>query len=66
MADARVRMEWAETSSMMALIANCNRVKGRAFRPDDFNPYAPRRPAGTPLTADNIGLLKQLAGGRRK
>ena len=68
MAESRARERWAHTSSVMALIANVNRdpKKGRAFRPDDFNPYAPRQPAGIPLTADNIGLLKGLVkGGRR-
>ena len=32
---------WERTSSLMALIANVNRgQKSRAYKPNDFNPYA--------------------------
>jgi hypothetical protein len=49
----------------MALTANANRdpKKTRAFRPDDFDPYAERRARGIPITAENIGLLKSLVKG---
>jgi len=45
MAEARVRDEWSRTSSLMALVANCNRdpKRTRAFRPSDFDPFARTR-----------------------
>jgi len=68
MAEARAKERWAHTSSLMALIANAHRDpnKGRAFRPDDFNPYAARRKTGIPVRADSIGLLKQLVKGEKR
>jgi hypothetical protein len=54
MAEARSRADWAQVSSLMALLANCNRdpKKGRPFRPSDFDPYAlgDRRPDTFELT----------------
>ncbi|MBE3068861.1 MAG: hypothetical protein IMZ66_01355 [Planctomycetes bacterium] len=49
-------------SSLMALVANVNRDprRMRAFRPRDFNPYERRRTEGIPITAANMGLLKQV------
>ncbi|MFW6159188.1 MAG: hypothetical protein ACOC8E_07515 [Planctomycetota bacterium] len=43
------------------MIANVNRdpKKTRAFKPADFHPYERRRGGGIPITAANIGLLKQ-------
>jgi len=60
MAEGRDRQLWGHTSQVLAMIANVNRdpKKGRVFRPSDFNPYAPRRPRGIPIRADNIHLLK--------
>ena len=60
MADAKGREAWAHTSVLLALIANVNRdpKKHRAFRPDDFNPYASRRGGRVRITTENIGLLK--------
>ena len=68
MAEARAKERWAHTSSLMALIANAHRdpKKGRAFRPDDFNPYAPKRKAGIPIRADSISLLKRLVKGEKR
>lgn len=42
MAEARMRDEWARTSSVLALIANAHRdpKKTRAFKPGDFDPFA--------------------------
>ncbi|MCK6458118.1 MAG: hypothetical protein L6Q92_16510 [Phycisphaerae bacterium] len=44
MAEARMRDEWARTSSLLALIANAHRdpKKTRAFKPGDFDPFARR------------------------
>ena len=62
MAEARGRDEWGRTAALLALIANVNRDprRGRAFRASDFNPYEARRRTGVPITAANIGLLKQV------
>ena len=63
MAEAKARERWSHTSSLMALIANCNRDpkrRARPFRPDEFNPLVGRRPRtnGIPIRADNIEDLK--------
>jgi len=62
MAEAAQRERWQHTSCVLAMLANVNRdpKRTRRFRPDDFNPFAPRRKQGVPLTADNIGLLKRF------
>jgi hypothetical protein len=41
MAEAKNRDAWGRTSSLMALLANCNRdpKKARAYRPSDFDPF---------------------------
>lgn len=53
---------------MMALLANCNRDprKGRALRPEDFDPYS--QPEPVVLDKANIGDLRKALGGnaRRK
>jgi len=68
MAEGAQRERWQRTSCILALIANANRdpKKGRRFKPADFNPFAPRRKAGVPLTADNIGLLKRFVTKERQ
>jgi hypothetical protein len=60
MADARQREAWGRLSALLATIANVNRdPKKRAVSPDDFNPYVEKRESsGTPITAENVGLLK--------
>ena len=63
MAEAARREAWEHTSSLMALVANANRDPKRKptpFKPADFNPYALRRSSGLPLTADTIGVLRQV------
>lgn len=67
MAEGRQKEAWGRTSTVLALIANVNRdpKKHRAFRPDDFNPFAPRRRGGVPLTPKTLRALKPLAKGRR-
>ena len=62
MAEGRARERWTHTSWLLAMMANVNRdpKRSRVFHPDDFNPYARRRPRGIPITAGNIGLLKAL------
>ena len=55
MAEARAKDEWARTSALMALLANCHRdpKKTRALRPSDFNPFA-KRPAPIPIDMDSL------------
>ena len=62
MAEAKSRENWNHTSTVLAMIANVNRdpKKSRAFRPDDFNPYAARLKQGVPLTAGNVRMLKTI------
>ncbi|MBM4020562.1 MAG: hypothetical protein FJ288_19965 [Planctomycetes bacterium] len=68
MAEARGRANWAQTSTVLALIANVNRdpKKTRAFRPADFNPFETRRRRrGVPLVAENLDVLKAGVWGAR-
>jgi hypothetical protein len=67
MFEGKNMMDWAHTSCLMALIANCNRdpKKSRIFKPDDFNPYKTRSKGISDLndiyiTSENIGILKKL------
>jgi hypothetical protein len=62
MAEARGREMWGHTSTVLAMIANCNRdpKKSRAFNPADFNPYAAKRRRGIPITAGNIDILRRI------
>lgn len=64
MADRRARDEWSRFSSLMALLANCHRhpKKGRAFRPQDFDPFARRRSAAP---AADITVLRDVFIHRR-
>lgn len=46
MVKAKRLEQWQHTSSIMALIANCNRdpkKKNRPFQPRDFNPYMQKK-----------------------
>ncbi len=58
MAEARARNAWGRTSSLMALLANCNRdpKKSRAFRPSDFDPFSR---ISQPIQAD-FNLLREV------
>lgn len=42
MAEGRQRSDWAQTSTLLALLANAHRDprKTRAFKPSDFDPFA--------------------------
>jgi len=59
MAEAKQRDEWARTSSLMALIANANRdpKKHRAFRPNDFDPFAVTH---KPKQKVDVSILKDI------
>ena len=49
MAEARQKVEWGQTASIMALLANCHRdpkKRPRPYTPDEFMPRSrPRRKA---------------------
>lgn len=57
MADARLEYDWGHTSSLMALIANCNRdEKTPPYTPRFFNPlYPPAKPAKV-----GVSILKDV------
>lgn len=68
MARGRQRSEWAQTSAVLALVANCNRDPRRRpypFTPDDFDPFAEYRPRGIPFTKETSRLLAQAITGQR-
>ena len=58
MAEGRARDTWGRTSSLMALLANCNRdpKKTRAYRPSDFDPFSR---TSQPIQAD-FALLREM------
>jgi len=60
MAEAVSRQQWAHTSAIMCVIANCHRdpKKTRPFTPADFNPYLRRK--DVPQMKADIGVLKQV------
>ena len=54
---------WERTSSLMALIANVNRSqKTRAYKPNEFNPYAKSSSQYELPTPEQIEYLKQWPG----
>ncbi len=62
MADGRGKSEWAHTSMLATVIANCHRhPKKPAFKPGDFNPYlrAPKRKDSAKLKV-GINVLRQI------
>lgn len=40
-----IKASWQQTASLMALTANCHRdpKKSKAYKPDDFNPFAEKK-----------------------
>ena len=66
MAEGAIKVGWAQTSSVMALIANCHRdPKADPMTADDFNPTIARKPKAPPPKV-GIGALKSLLRGKRK
>jgi len=54
--------QWSHTSTVLAMIANVNRDphKHGPYKAEDFHPYRQHtQHTGTPLTAENLGLLKK-------
>ena len=65
MFEARSRDDWEHTGAMLAMTANVNRDprKGKAFTPDDFNPWKIGQSSGSRgvrLTTDNLHSLKKI------
>lgn len=61
MMEGRDKFVWNVASSMMSVIANCHRGKGRAFRPQDFNPTVTRRERlknAILITDDNVDVMR--------
>ena len=61
MTEGRDRFAWSVASSLMALIANCHRDKGKTFSPCDFNPTlskAERNSDALLITDDNVELMR--------
>jgi hypothetical protein len=63
MAEARREDEWGRTSHLLALLFNCNRDPDhtKAAAPEDFNPFAARRPEEKPPRVP-LGMLKGAFG----
>jgi hypothetical protein len=61
MAEGHGRDRWGRLSVLLALTANCHRdpKKGRAYRPEDFDPTGRQPGRVTRVTHENIGQLKQ-------
>jgi len=63
MAEGRAKDEWARTSALMALLANCHRdpKRTRALKPSDFDPFAKR---SAPIPVDMASLKAVFLEGR--
>lgn len=60
MAEARGRMDWAQTAELLCVLYNANRDPARRARPftaADFDPY--RRAAAKAAPKADMSLLKQ-------
>ncbi|NIA06905.1 MAG: hypothetical protein GWP14_04570 [Actinobacteria bacterium] len=66
MAEGSGRDRWAHTATVLALIANVNRdpKKTRAFKPEQFNPYAVNDRRKQRKSAD-LTILKEALTGRK-
>jgi hypothetical protein len=67
MAEGRQRANWAQTASVMALLANCHRdpKRSRAFRPSDFDPFARSAAANVVVTdGGNVELMEKAFTGK--
>ena len=58
---AKLDFTWTQTSSLMAVIANCHRDRHRrAYRPEDFYKPQLHRRERRPLTVDRLHGLKSV------
>ncbi len=61
MTEGRDRFAWSVASSVMALIANCHKDKGKALTPDDFNPTLTkeeRQRDAIEITDENVEIMR--------
>ncbi len=61
MTEGRDRFAWSLASSMMALIANCHKGKGRALTSNDFNPTLTKEERmrdAILITDENVELMR--------
>ena len=61
MSDGRDRFAWSLASSLMALIANCHKSKGRALTAKDFNPTLTKEERmrdAILITDDNVEIMR--------
>lgn len=60
MVEGRGRFEWSRTAALMALACNLMRDprKGKAVRPDDFNPFVPREKVPVLRGKEMLAALK--------
>ena len=64
MAESRNKSDWWHTASIMCLLANINRGKGkRPFTPNDFFPFGKTKKNKISLTKDTISALKVFVDG---
>lgn len=60
------RAQWQHTSSILAMLANCNRGKhGRPYSPADFDPYDREPGEVIEVTPETIGTMKQAFCGKK-
>jgi hypothetical protein len=66
MAEARSRLEWAQTSSLLALLYNIHRKpRSRALRPSHFDPHAEARQKKEPVIKVDMAMLKGVFTGKQ-
>ena len=61
MTEGRDRFAWSLASSMMALVANCHKGKGRALTAKDFNPTLTKEERlrdAILITDENVELMR--------
>ncbi len=61
MTEGRDRFTWSVASSIMALMANCHKDKGKALTPDDFNPTLTkeeRQRDAIEITDENVEIMR--------
>ncbi len=61
MTEGRDRFAWSLASSMMALVANCHKGKGKALKAADFNPTLTKEERlkdAILITDENVELMR--------
>ena len=67
----RMRLEWGQTSAILAMLANGNRnakKRPEPFLPDDFNPMAEKRKAPAVLEDSKLGfsMMRKVFCGKKR